>query len=86
MEEALNFIEENKLLPNEDSGVGEDASLDSLGRPNVLSPFKRITQQLTSLDLRSPELEDFATPCTPINDDDIWKVGYKINTNIIWDT
>ncbi|CAH1108079.1 unnamed protein product [Psylliodes chrysocephalus] len=81
VEEALNFIEENKLLPNEDSGVGEDASLDSLGRPNVLSPFKRITQQLTSLDLRSPELEDFATPCTPINDDDIWKV-HNNDTNL----
>uniref|UniRef100_A0A6P7FSH5 phosphatidylinositol-3,4-bisphosphate 4-phosphatase n=1 Tax=Diabrotica virgifera virgifera TaxID=50390 RepID=A0A6P7FSH5_DIAVI len=82
VEEALNFIEEYKLLPNEDSGVGDDdSSMDSLGRPNVLSPFKRITQQLTSLDLRSPELEDFATPCTPINDDDIWKVQNHSDTN-----
>ncbi|KAG5883497.1 hypothetical protein JTB14_013927 [Gonioctena quinquepunctata] len=76
VEEALNFIEEYKLIANEDSGVGEDLSLESGGRPSlVLSPFKRITQQLTSLDLKSPDLEDFATPCTPRNVQDIWKVS-----------
>ncbi|XP_049819247.1 inositol polyphosphate-4-phosphatase type I A isoform X2 [Aethina tumida] len=73
VEEALNFIEEYKLTASEDSGVGEDLSLDS--KPSlVLSPFKRITQQLTSLDLKSPDLDDFATPCTPRTVDDIWKV------------
>ncbi|CAG9864295.1 unnamed protein product [Phyllotreta striolata] len=84
VEEALNFIEEYKLVANEDSGVGDDSSMDSLGRPNVLSPFKRITQQLTSLDLRSPDLEDFATPCTPVNDEDIWKVrSNESNLNVL---
>lgn len=74
VEEALNFIEEHKLIVTDDSGVGEDFSLDS-NRPSlVLSPFKRITQQLTSLDLKSPDLDDFATPCTPRNVEDIWKV------------
>lgn len=75
VEEALNFVEEYKLLPTDDSGVGEDMSLDSNGKPSlILSPFKRITQHLTSLDLRSPDLDDFATPCTPRNVEDIWKV------------
>ncbi|KAJ8976461.1 hypothetical protein NQ317_012839 [Molorchus minor] len=80
VEEALNFIEEYKLVTNDDSGVSEDMSLDSIGRPSViLSPFKRITQQLTSLDLKSPDLDDFATPCTPMSVDDIWKVSDKKN-------
>lgn len=77
VEEALNFIEEHKLIINttDDSGVGDDYSLDSNGRPSlVLSPFKRITQQLTSLDLKSPDLDDFATPCTPRNFEDIWAI------------
>lgn len=75
IEEALSFIEDYKLIAADDSGLGEDFSLDSMGRPSmVLSPFKRITQQLTSLDLKSPDLDDFATPCTPMNVEDIWKV------------
>lgn len=75
VEEALNFIEEHKLIATDDSGVSEDFSLENTGRPNlILSPFKRITQQLTSLDLKSPDLDDFATPCTPREVEDIWKV------------
>lgn len=75
IEEALSFIEDYKLITADDSGLGEDFSLDSMGKPSmVLSPFKRITQQLTSLDLKSPDLDDFATPCTPMNVEDIWKV------------
>lgn len=76
VEEALSFVEEYKLLPTDDSGVGEDlSSLDSNGRPSlILSPFKRITQHLTSLDLKSPDLDDFATPCTPRTVEDLWKV------------
>ncbi|CAH0545896.1 unnamed protein product [Brassicogethes aeneus] len=75
VEQALNFVEEHKLTAaasSDDSGVGEDLSSE---RPSlILSPFKRITQQLTSLDLKSPDLDDFATPCTPRNVDDLWKV------------
>lgn len=78
VEEALNFIEEYKLIVTDDSGVGEDFSLESGGKPSlVLSPFKRITQQLTSLELKSPDLDDFATPCTPHNVEDIWKIPGK---------
>lgn len=33
-----------------------------------MSPFRRITQQLGTLDLKSPELEDFATPLGPAPD------------------
>ncbi|XP_019766276.2 inositol polyphosphate-4-phosphatase type I A isoform X2 [Dendroctonus ponderosae] len=75
VEEALSFIEEHKLTQADDSGLSEDLSLDSVGgRPSlVLSPFKRITQQLT-LDLKSPELEDFATPCVQKTVEDLWKV------------
>ncbi|XP_018570173.1 type I inositol 3,4-bisphosphate 4-phosphatase isoform X2 [Anoplophora glabripennis] len=83
VEEALNFIEEYKLVTNDDSGVSEDFSLESGGRPSmVLSPFKRITQQLTSLDLKSPDLDDFATPCTPMNVEDIWTVSDGSNGRI----
>nr|CAH7757510.1 unnamed protein product [Callosobruchus chinensis] len=79
VEEALNFIEEYKLVTNEDSGVSEDLSLD---KPSLaLSPFKRITQQLTSLDLKSPDLDDFATPCTPMNVSDIWNGRSKSSSD-----
>lgn len=74
VEEALNFIEEFKLATNDDSGLSEDFSLDSGQKSLTLSPFKRITQQLTSLDLKSPDLDDFATPCTPMKVEDIWKL------------
>lgn len=85
VEEALNFIEEYKLAVTDDSGVGEDFSLDSTGRPSlVLSPFKRITQQLTSLDLKSPDLDDFATPCTPRNVEDLWRIpSQPTNDNLL---
>lgn len=70
VEEALNFVEEHKLVSTNDSSL-EDGSLDSHTNL-VLSPFKRITQQLTSLDLKSPDLDEFATPCTPKNVEDMW--------------
>lgn len=38
----------------------------------ILSPFKRITQQLTNLELKSPDIDEFATPCTPKNVEDMW--------------
>ncbi|XP_030765811.1 inositol polyphosphate-4-phosphatase type I A isoform X2 [Sitophilus oryzae] len=85
VEEALNFIEEHKLVVTDDSGVCDDFSLDSIGgRPSLLlSPFKRITQQLTSLDLKSPELEDFATPCVHKTMEDLWKVPEKRTENLL---
>lgn len=71
VEEALNFVEEHKLVATDDSGVGDDASLDAHANL-ILSPFKRITQQLTSLELKSPDIDEFATPCTPKNIEDMW--------------
>lgn len=81
VEEALSFVEEYKLLANtDDSGVGDDCSLEAHASL-VLSPFKRITQQLTSLDLKSPDLDDFATPCTPRNIEDMWKLHNGTSTS-----
>lgn len=74
VEEALNFIEEYKLVTNNDSGVTTDMHSENMHKSAIaLSPFKRITQQLTSLNLKSPDLDDFATPCTPMNVEDIWR-------------
>lgn len=44
-----------------------------------MSPFRKITQQLGALDLKSPDLEDFATPMGPAPD--LWpqiKAGAKL--------
>ncbi|KAK4877541.1 hypothetical protein RN001_010047 [Aquatica leii] len=86
VEEALGFIEEHKLVVTDDSGVGEDFSLDGSGKHSlVLSPFKRITQQLTSLDLKSPDIDDFATPCTPKVVEDVWKIQEYSRTSELKD-
>ncbi|XP_065160190.1 inositol polyphosphate-4-phosphatase type I A-like isoform X2 [Atheta coriaria] len=77
VEEALGFIEEYKLVStDQDSGVCEDFSVE---RPLTLSPFKRITQQLT-LDLKSPDLDDFATPCTPM--ENMWNME-KVDRSLL---
>ena len=47
VEEAFQFIEEHRIV--------DDNSAQ-------LSPFKKITRQICALDLKSPELETFATP------------------------
>lgn len=74
IEEALGFIEDFKLISADDSGLGDDTNMSTGGLTSLaLSPFKRITQQLTSLDLRSPDLDDFSTPCTPMNMEELWK-------------
>lgn len=85
VEEALSFIEEHKLIIAEDSGICDEFSLDSNAKHSlVLSPFKRITQQLTSLDLKSPDMDEFATPCTPKTMEDVWKIsGNIINSNSV---
>ncbi|KAF5286113.1 hypothetical protein FQA39_LY16396 [Lamprigera yunnana] len=93
VEEALSFMEEHKLIVTDDSGVGEDFSLDGSSKHSlILSPFKRITQQLTSLDLKSPDVDDFATPCTPKAVEDVWRIPdypkpeeskAKINFNLL---
>lgn len=50
VEEAFKFIEQHRIIDEPDNSI------------TPLSPFKKITQQLCALDLKSPELEDFATP------------------------
>lgn len=50
VEEAFKFIEKHRIIEEPDNTV------------TPLSPFKKITQQLCALELKSPELEDFATP------------------------
>lgn len=75
VEEALNFIEEYKLVTNDESEITDNMSCTNVYKSGVaLSPFKRITQQITSFNLKSPDLDEFATPCTPVNVDDIWKL------------
>lgn len=75
VEEALNFVEEHKLV------VTDDKTIDNLDthKSLILSPFKRITQQLTSLDLKSPDLDEFATPCTPKTVEDMWNSQEESN-------
>lgn len=49
-----------------------------------MSPFRKITQQLGDLDLKSPDLEDFATPMGPAPD--LWpQVKSNRNSNSHYD-
>ncbi|XP_075157465.1 inositol polyphosphate-4-phosphatase type I A [Haematobia irritans] len=50
VEEAFSFIEQHRIIEEPDNVL------------MPMSPFRKITQQLNDLDLKSPELEDFATP------------------------
>ncbi|KAG5684624.1 hypothetical protein PVAND_013846 [Polypedilum vanderplanki] len=64
VEEAFRFIEQHRIIDEPDNTI------------MPLSPFKKITQQLCALDLKSPELEDFATPNGP--QPDLWPQQQKI--------
>jgi inositol polyphosphate-4-phosphatase len=61
VEEAFQFIERHRIIDEPDNSNPQQLQL---------SPFKKITQQLGALDLKSPELEDFATPMEP--QPDLW--------------
>uniref|UniRef100_A0A1A9Z4R5 phosphatidylinositol-3,4-bisphosphate 4-phosphatase n=1 Tax=Glossina pallidipes TaxID=7398 RepID=A0A1A9Z4R5_GLOPL len=50
VEEAFAFIEQHRILEEPDNVL------------MPMSPFRKITQQLNDLELKSPELEDFSTP------------------------
>lgn len=57
VEEAFEFIENHRIVE------------DTTENPTLpMSPFRKITQQLGALDLKSPDLEDFATPMGPAPD------------------
>lgn len=64
VEEAFQFIEENRIVDDPDNSA-------------QLSPFKKITRQICALDLKSPELETFATPMDPASD--VWEEQEKMN-------
>ncbi|XP_035786576.1 inositol polyphosphate-4-phosphatase type I A-like isoform X1 [Anopheles albimanus] len=75
-EEAFSFIERHRIVDDTtmvtggESTATEGLPVDGLSVfPSVpMSPFRKITQQLGALDLKSPELEDFATPLGPAPD------------------
>ncbi|XP_052873427.1 inositol polyphosphate-4-phosphatase type I A [Anopheles cruzii] len=67
VEEAFAFIERHRII--DDTGTAGGGEAAALGEwSGAMSPFKKITQQLGALDLKSPELEDFATPLGPAPD------------------
>lgn len=65
VEEAFGFIEKHRIV--------EDTTSPST--PMKLSPFRNIKQQLGALELKSPDLEDFATPTGTIAMTDIWQIS-----------
>lgn len=61
VEEALSFIEKHKMSVSDDLlcvGSGGEESL-------TLSPFRRITQQLSFAELKSPDYDELITPDSP---------------------
>uniref|UniRef100_A0A182S6S9 phosphatidylinositol-3,4-bisphosphate 4-phosphatase n=1 Tax=Anopheles maculatus TaxID=74869 RepID=A0A182S6S9_9DIPT len=82
VEEAFAFIERHRIIDDAttgaDGGGGDsggraaDGTLSVAGSGSAtlgaMSPFRKITQQLGALDLKSPELEDFSTPMGPAPD------------------
>lgn len=63
VEEAFAFIEKHRII---------DDSSDTSNHPMKLSPFRNITQQLGALELKSPDLEDFASPTGPMPIPNLW--------------
>lgn len=67
VEEAFAFIERHRIIEDPQAGQS-DGSNGGTGTSVAMSPFRKITQQLGALDLKSPELEDFSTPMGPAPD------------------
>lgn len=67
VEEAFQFIEKHRIIDEPESHT-----------PLKMSPFRNITQQLGALDLKSPDLEDFASPVGPMPD--FWSTQMKIRS------
>lgn len=61
VEEALLFVESHKMTVSDDVGSVGSGGEDSL----TLSPFRRITQQLTFSELKSPDYDELITPDSP---------------------
>lgn len=64
VEEAFAFIEKHRIIDEPEANT-----------PLKMSPFRNITQQLGALDLKSPDLEDFASPVGPMPD--FWSTQMK---------
>lgn len=64
VEEAFSFIEKHRIV--------EDTT--NTTAPLKLSPFRNIKQQLGALELKSPDLEDFATPTGTMAMTDLWSI------------
>nr|XP_029711421.1 type II inositol 3,4-bisphosphate 4-phosphatase isoform X2 [Aedes albopictus] len=67
VEEAFAFIERHRIIDDPTQSTDGSGAVAS-GGTVPMSPFKKITQQLGALDLKSPELEDFSTPMGPAPD------------------
>lgn len=65
VEEGVAFIERHRIIEEPENVMMEP-----------MSPFRKITQQLTALELKSPELEDFATPV--MAPPDLWPRGQQL--------
>lgn len=73
VEEAFGFIEKHRIV--------EDTTNAEAAAPLKLSPFRNIRQQLGALELKSPDLEDFATPTTAMPMADLWPTIGRRNTS-----
>ncbi|XP_034475025.1 inositol polyphosphate-4-phosphatase type I A [Drosophila innubila] len=71
VEEAMTFIECHRIIEEPDNVLMEP-----------MSPFRKITQQLSALELKSPELEDFATPV--VAPPDLWPRGQPLMRSNSW--
>lgn len=71
VEEAFEFIEKHRIV--------EDTTNATV--PLKLSPFRNIRQQLGALELKSPDLEDFATPTGTMPMTDLWPTIERRNTS-----
>lgn len=67
VEEAFAFIEKHRIIDEPETNA-----------PLKMSPFRNITQQLGALDLKSPDLEDFASPVGPMPD--FWSTQMKMRS------
>lgn len=75
VEEMFTFIEKHRIV--------EETSTDVTSKqPVKISPFRNITQQLGAFDLKSPDLEDFASPTitgpAPVSD---FRLNHRRNTS-----
>ncbi|XP_046680485.1 type II inositol 3,4-bisphosphate 4-phosphatase isoform X2 [Homalodisca vitripennis] len=73
VEEALSFVEKHKMSLTDDLGSGGSGGEDSL----TLSPFRRITQQLSFNELKSPDYDELVTPDSPRCLKALWELQPK---------